>query len=146
MSFPVGVVNTQSPCGCVDTMYPAFSSMGMDNKFAIPLSFSHTLNSPNHPGVLVLVVPALQHPVMITFPLRISDKNSFTKKVWYVAQLSKYTFHQSSACGLLLLLLTLFSISLSRSIFLVCDTSSTTPVSFPFASSSAALCLLALAC
>ena len=41
VTTPRGEVIVFKPV-CVDTLYPASSSIGMDNRFTIPCSFSHT--------------------------------------------------------------------------------------------------------
>ena len=63
-------------------MYPVYSSMGMENRLSILLSFSHTLNFLYQPLVLVVTVPALQLPFMAIFPEYTLSRNSLTKKVW----------------------------------------------------------------
>ena len=79
--LPFGVVTTQYPFVWVDTIYPASSSMGMDSRLEIPLSFSHTLNFPYHPLVLVVTVPAFQLPFMYVLTGYTLSRNSLTKKV-----------------------------------------------------------------
>ena len=67
---------------CVgETMHPASSSMGVDSRLKIPLSFSHTLNLPYQPLVLVVTVPALQLPFMAVLPVYTLYRSSLTKKV-----------------------------------------------------------------
>ena len=78
--LPFGVVTTQSPFVWVEKMYPASSIMSMDNRLEIPLSFSHTLNYPYQPLVLVVTVPALQLPFMDILPEYTLYRNPLTKK------------------------------------------------------------------
>ena len=81
MLLPFGVVTTQSTIVWLKAMHPASSSMGMDSRLAIPLSFSHTLNSPYQTLVLVVTVTAFQLPFMDVLPKYNLYSNYLTKKV-----------------------------------------------------------------
>ena len=93
---PSGVITSQARSVREAILYPRLSSMGMESRFAIPLLLSQTLMSPYHPRVLVEVVPALQLPFMVVDPRVTFSRYVSSKKVQYVAQLSRYNFVGSS--------------------------------------------------
>merc|ERR1711966_385255 len=81
MTSPRGVVTFQSSSVCVDTLYPASSSIGMDNRFTILCSFSHTWKFLYQPFCLSSTDPAWQFPSIVDPSSSTFSRNSRTKNV-----------------------------------------------------------------
>ena len=66
----------------------SYSRLGIERRFAIPLSLNHISKIPRSPFIVVNVTPALQIPRRVFLP--------FKNIQWYVAALSKYSLYLSS--------------------------------------------------